>query len=124
MQKLSEQNNQLHQKEEEAKQKEAELKDAIKKKSEQTMVQQRLQRQKDSQFQQQLQELLISDQMTTVFSKYDKFLERMFEFYSKQAKVDISKIQSKEDHLALQEFNKFGYQTKVVPVLIGSEELI
>lgn len=58
-------------------------------------------------------------------SRYERFLNHMFKFYCMQAKVDISvDMQYKATHLSLQEFSKFGYQSKVVPVLLSADEMI
>jgi len=60
-----------------------------------------------------------------VFSRYERFLDHMFKFYCKQAKVDLSaNMQLKASHMELKEFVKFGFQTKVVPVLMTSDEMI
>ena len=50
-----------------------------------------------------------SDPVAQVFNSYDRFLDYMFKFYCKQAKVDISKEIKKNSQMALKEFSKFGY---------------
>ena len=49
----------------------------------------------------------------------------MFKFYCSQGKVDLGvDLKFKQKHMEQKEFIKFGYQSKVVPVLVTSDELI
>ena len=49
----------------------------------------------------------------------------MFKFYCSQGKVDLGvDLKFKQKHMDQKEFIKFGYQSKVVPVLVTSDELI
>ena len=49
----------------------------------------------------------------------------MFRFYCKQAKQSLSgDLVQHETNMQLKEFAKFGYQSKIVPVMLLSEELI
>ena len=91
MQKLSENNTQLQLKEEEAKIKDAEMREAVKRKTANGLEKEKARRQKDHLFTKKLEEFMDSNEVEEVFTRYGKFLDHMFKFYCLQAKADISK---------------------------------
>lgn len=89
MKRLAEQKAALQQKEEEVRLRDIQLREAIKRKTESALVQNKDQRQKEVYFQQQLQEFLRTESVVQVFQKYGSYLEHMFKFYCSQGKVDL-----------------------------------
>ena len=105
--------------------KEQALKDAIRRKAERVLVANRDQRNMENQFQENLTEFMNQADVRTVFESYEKCLFGYFSFYCKQAKAQLGfDINFRLENLNLKEFIKFGHQSKVVPVLVPSEDLV
>lgn len=79
----------------------------------------------ENQFQENLTEFMNQADVRTVFESYEKCLFGYFSFYCKQAKAQLGfDINFRLENLNLKEFIKFGHQSKVVPVLVPSEDLV
>lgn len=59
-----------------------------------------------------------------IFERREGSFKKYFEFYSKQGRFEISHdVEFRRNHLDFTSLNKLAIQSKIVPVLITSEQL-
>ena len=59
-----------------------------------------------------------------VFAEHEKSLKKYFNYFCKQGRFELGHdLQFRLEHLDFTSFNKMGLQSKIVPVLISSEQL-
>ena len=59
-----------------------------------------------------------------LFADHDKSLLKYFKYYCRQNRVELGQdLQYRLEHLDYPSFNKLGLQSKLVPVLISTEQL-
>ena len=62
--------------------------------------------------------------MRSAFDKYEKGLTKYFKHYCRQAKLELGVDPAfRMENMHYKEFVKFGYQTKIVPMLATSEDV-
>ena len=63
-------------------------------------------------------------EVSQLFSDHDRSLLKYFKYYCRQNKVELGQdLQSRLERLDFSSFNKLAIQSKIVPVLISSEQL-
>ncbi len=60
--------------------------------------------------------------MQYIFLKYDKSFGQLFKHFAVMDKKDA--VAHSMQRINLQEFSKFGYQTKIVPKIITNEDMV
>ena len=66
-----------------------------------------------------------SSEMKSVLQNYRRFVEGYYKFYIRQGKVEFGyDMQYRMQNMHSKEFVKFGYQTRISPVLVSSEQLM
>lgn len=62
--------------------------------------------------------------MKDIFDKREGSFKKYFEFYSKQGRFEMNHdLEFRRSHLDFTSLNKLAIQSKIVPVLITSEQL-
>ena len=63
-------------------------------------------------------------EVSELFENHDKSLVKYFKYYCRQNKVELGQdLTYRLEHLDFSSFNKLGIQSKIVPVLVSTEQL-